>query len=131
MSGTNGKTLSPEEVLDLAARAERVAARAESHPLLGPSPDDLLDEDPVVAAARLPAEPPPPPRARSYCDSCGYVDAHAPDCPQQVAADLRADEARERALERKRAAEDPAILPLVRQLAGALLRRVARAIEGR
>jgi hypothetical protein len=127
------KLLPPEEVLEVAERAEN-RELPEVHPLLGVEQalDNVLDEDPKLPIRGIPAMPPPPPRMKSYCDSCGYVDDHAHDCPRRIAEDLEREGAREEALERAAAHSlDEPIRTQLRRLAGSLLRRIARAVDGR
>lgn len=104
------------------------------HPLLG-----LEDE--------VPSEPPPPPTIRYYepeipppashvgkfhCDSCGFLNGHAPGCPAVEAAEALAEiEAEERAEAEVIAIEKAeSVRYLTRKLLGAILRKVAKTIEG-
>jgi hypothetical protein len=135
--------LSPKQVLEHAAEVE-ARPTPEIHPQLGiavDAPDDAIDEvRAALGPGGLPEIPrvPPFPRDRSrlssYCDSCGHVDSHAHDCPQQVAIDAKLEAEREEALERAEAhdaREDKPIRQLARELGGAIFRRIARAIDGR
>lgn len=105
---------------------------AELHPLLGaldddgsiagiygvpsgtaPSGEDLiLDDTPHVPA--------------TYCDHCGYVDGHSPDCPEVAAARAEREEQIEKLAEE--AERRGSIRYLLRQAAARALRRLARRI---
>lgn len=127
----------PDDIDD----AEIIEGRAsELHPLLGqlsPAPPD----EPVFI---LP-EPPPAPRplpgvgdpavrgsfvGKMFCDTCGFTGGHAPDCPASLPPP---DEDDEPAGMTRRAGidDDEAVIPLARKLVGAVLRKMARIVEGR
>lgn len=112
---------------------------AEVHPLLGRVYQE--DSEPVFelpapppAPRQIPTESPADPATRGsyvgkmFCEQCGFVGDHAPDCPAlEAEAWLAAhDEADDEADD-----DDDAIIPLARRLVGAVFRKIARTIEGK
>ena len=125
----NGSMLSGAEVLELARQAEQTSLRPPEHPLIGGL--DLPD---------LPASPleyrrveVPPAHRKTYCESCGHVDAHAPGCPQATAAmmleELDAEDAAEELAAAPETGAPEPITPLLRRIGASILRRFARIVE--
>jgi len=125
----HGRTLSEAEVLEVAARAESSDLQPPAHPLIGDSAWEMPDlpESPVGYRVEV-----PPPQRKTYCESCGHVDSHAPGCPQATAEamleELDAEDAAELASQGGIGAPEP-ITPLLRRIGASILRRFARVID--
>lgn len=112
------ETMSAEEVLELAAIVESRA----------PQMYDAMDS--VLATSEIPQDvletTMQTPRDH-YCDDCGHVGGHAPDCPAARRASLLEEEPE--APPRRRAPEIEPVGPLVRRIGRSLLLRVLHALD--
>lgn len=63
-----------------------------------------------------------------FCDTCGFTGGHAPDCPASFPPPD--EEEPESSPPARRQSRDEAVIPIARHLVGAILRKIARFVEG-